>query len=80
MPNYQISTDLLWLAAAFFRAPVTFPKGDVGGGGRGAAFSVFLPMIVVVGKVESPPDKDQYQGKDAVAGHVKTGKVEKHMI
>ncbi len=33
-------------------------------------------MVVVVGKVESPPDKDQDQGENGVGGEVEAGEVE----
>ncbi len=71
-------SGLVWLGFFFFEHASS--EGHVRGGGGGAAFPVFVAVVIVEGKVEGPPDEDQDQGQDAVVGHVKTGKRKKAVI
>ena len=61
---------------AVFFAWSASAEGFVGGGGGCATFALLIFVVVVVGKVEGPPHKDQDQGEDGVGGSVEAGEVE----
>ena len=63
MGTGQLAYAVRFIPAVLF-VWASFPERLVGGGGRCATFALLIFVVVVVGKVEGPPHKDQDQGED----------------
>lgn len=77
-PGFPANPPLL--ITVFFLIPAPSPEGDVGGVGRGVAFTPVFAVVIVVGEVKCIPYDEQDYWQDGVACKVEAGEVEQAVL